>query len=201
MTLVPCKRSKPSLSVLDYMAPFWQDQIRHCRFLKGTVRRYALVRLKQQWNGFCVVHSMKSNNGALGKQDQGRWTPASLRGNGTLMMDYFNRNLTFIKSKSMFPIAHVLMGRTRAIFLWPWKMVSVILTDTSQWINIRLFREGCRKNVHATNPKGNMGYDQYTVTDDCSCRTYFCSFLFNSRKHMFMASRVILSNFFEEQWT
>ena len=22
------------------------------------------------------------------------------------------------------------------------------------------------KNVHATNPKGNMGYDRYTVPDD-----------------------------------
>ena len=25
------------------------------------------------------------------------------------------------------------------------------------------------KNVHATIPKGNMGYDQYTVPSDCSC--------------------------------
>ena len=32
------------------------------------------------------------------------------------------------------------------------------------------------KNVHATIPKGNMGYDQYTVPNDCSCRTYFCCF-------------------------
>ena len=32
------------------------------------------------------------------------------------------------------------------------------------------------KNVHATIPKGNMGYDQYTVPDDCTCRTYFCCF-------------------------
>ena len=32
------------------------------------------------------------------------------------------------------------------------------------------------KNVHATIPKGNVGYDQYTVPDDCSCRTYFCCF-------------------------
>ena len=30
--------------------------------------------------------------------------------------------------------------------------------------------------MHATIPKGNMGYDQYTVPDDCSCRTYFCCF-------------------------
>ena len=32
------------------------------------------------------------------------------------------------------------------------------------------------KNVHATTPKGNMGYDQYTVSNDCSCRTYFGCF-------------------------
>ena len=32
------------------------------------------------------------------------------------------------------------------------------------------------KNVHATIPKGNTGYDQYIVPDDCSCRTYFCCF-------------------------
>ena len=32
------------------------------------------------------------------------------------------------------------------------------------------------KNVQATIPKGIMEYDQYTVPDDCSCRTYFCCF-------------------------
>ena len=33
------------------------------------------------------------------------------------------------------------------------------------------------ENVDATIPKGiNMGYDRYTVPDDCSCRTYFCFF-------------------------
>ena len=29
--------------------------------------------------------------------------------------------------------------------------------------------------MHATIPKGNMGYDQYTVPDT-SCLTYFCCF-------------------------
>ena len=44
------------------------------------------------------------------------------------------------------------------------------------------------KNVHATIPKGNMGYDQYTVPDDCSCRTYFNLLLsFSTRKHISMA--------------
>ena len=27
------------------------------------------------------------------------------------------------------------------------------------------FETGCRKNVHETIPKGNMGYDQYTVPE------------------------------------
>ena len=30
--------------------------------------------------------------------------------------------------------------------------------------------------MQATIPKGSMGYDQYTVPNDCSCRTYFCCF-------------------------
>ena len=57
------------------------------------------------------------------------------------------------------------------------------------------------KNVHATIPKGNMGYDQYTVPDDCSCRTYFCCFplaLANTFSWPFVP---ILSNFFEERRT
>ena len=57
------------------------------------------------------------------------------------------------------------------------------------------------KNVHATIPKGNMGYDQYTVPDDCSCRTYFCCFplaLENTFPWPFVP---IVSNFFEERRT
>ena len=43
--------------------------------------------------------------------------------------------------------------------------------------HIQLFGERLsEKRVHATVPNGNMGYDQYTVPDDCSCRTYFCCF-------------------------
>ena len=34
------------------------------------------------------------------------------------------------------------------------------------WSPYSYFEKGCRKNVHATIPKGNMGYDQYTVPDD-----------------------------------
>ena len=37
-------------------------------------------------------------------------------------------------------------------------------------------RKFVKNKVHATIPKGNMGYDQYTVSNDCSCRPYFCYF-------------------------
>ena len=58
-----------------------------------------------------------------------------------------------------------------------------------------------RKNVHATIPKGSMGYDQYTVPDDCTCRTYFCCFplaLANTFPWPFVP---IISNFFEKKRT
>ena len=55
--------------------------------------------------------------------------------------------------------------------------------------------------MHATIPKDNTEYDQYTVPDDCSCRiSYLWCFPF--AKHMSMASSAssaILSNFFEEK--
>ena len=53
--------------------------------------------------------------------------------------------------------------------------------------------------MYPTIPKGNMGYDQYTVPDDCSCRTYFCCFplaLANTFPWPFVP---ILSNFFEKK--
>ena len=69
-------------------------------------------------------------------------------------------------------------------------------------ISIQLFRKGCRKKkVHTTISKGNMGYDQYTVPDYCSCRTYFCCFplaLANTFPWPFVP---ILSNFFEKKST
>ena len=54
------------------------------------------------------------------------------------------------------------------------------------------------RNVHATIPKGNMGYDQYTVPDFVAVEPNLL-FSFRTRKHMSMASPAILSTFFEEQ--
>ena len=39
------------------------------------------------------------------------------------------------------------------------------------------FEKGCRKNVHATIPKGNMGYEQYTVPDTVAVESTFVAFL------------------------
>ena len=57
------------------------------------------------------------------------------------------------------------------------------------------------KNVHATIPKGNMGYNQYTVPDDCSCRTFFCCFPLALANTFPWPVVPILSNFFEKQRT
>ena len=64
------------------------------------------------------------------------------------------------------------------------------------------FEKGRRKNVHATIPKDNMGYDQYTVSDDdCSCRTYFCCFPLTLANTFPWPSVPIVSNLFEKQRT
>ena len=67
---------------------------------------------------------------------------------------------------------------------------------------IQLFRERLsEKSVHATIPKDNIGYDQYTVPNDCSCRTYFGCFPLAIASITSQTSCIILLNFFEEQCT
>ena len=44
------------------------------------------------------------------------------------------------------------------------------------YIHTAISRKVVGKNVHTTTPKGNMGYNQYTVSTNCSCQTYFCCF-------------------------
>ena len=60
-------------------------------------------------------------------------------------------------------------------------------------------RKVVAKNVHVTIPKGNMGYDQYTVPDDCSCQTYFCCFPLALADTFPWPFVQILSNFFEKK--
>ena len=54
---------------------------------------------------------------------------------------------------------------------------SLFLLDISLLIGTTaISRKVVGKTVHATIPKGNMGYSQYTCSWHCSCRTYFCCF-------------------------
>ena len=39
------------------------------------------------------------------------------------------------------------------------------------------FEKSCRKNMHATIPKGSMGYVQYTVPDTVAVEPTFVAFL------------------------
>ena len=69
--------------------------------------------------------------------------------------------------------------------------------------HVQLFRERLSEKMctRQSRKEGNMGYDRYTVPDDCSCPTYFSCFplaLANTFSWSFVP---IPSNFFEEQKT
>ena len=46
------------------------------------------------------------------------------------------------------------------------------------------FEKGCRENVHAKTPKGNMGYVQYTVPDTVAVEPTFVAFLSHSKTYV-----------------
>ena len=50
-------------------------------------------------------------------------------------------------------------------------------TKTIIYTYTAISRKVVGKNVHATIPKGNMGYDQYTVPDTVTVKTSFAAFL------------------------
>ena len=50
-----------------------------------------------------------------------------------------------------------------------------LLKDNSEFTAI--LRKVVGKTVHATNPKGNMGYNQYTVPDIVAVENTFVAFL------------------------
>ena len=60
---------------------------------------------------------------------------------------------------------------------------SYIVASTLTWYYLfcmymytAISRKVVGKTVHATIPKGNIGYDQRTFPDTQSCRIYFCCF-------------------------
>ena len=50
--------------------------------------------------------------------------------------------------------------------------------------NTKLSRKCVGKNVHATIPKRNMGYDQYTVSDNVVVESTFAAFLKHSQTYV-----------------
>ena len=73
------------------------------------------------------------------------------------------------------------------LFKYPLPAVSRFASRGEQWLQVcyiySYFEKGCRKNVHATIPKGNMGYDQYNVSDDYTCPPTFVAFLKHFQTH------------------
>jgi len=70
---------------------------------------------------------------------------------------------------------------------------------SNQWLPVTaISRKVVGKKFATTTLKGNMGYDHYTVPDTVLSNLLLL-LSFNNRKLMFIASRAILSNFFEEQ--
>ena len=54
--------------------------------------------------------------------------------------------------------------------------ICILLLSQDLVMHTAISRKVVGKIVHVTIPKVNMGYDQYTVPNDCSCRTDFCCF-------------------------
>ena len=57
------------------------------------------------------------------------------------------------------------------------KVLNILCHDTSLLKDTAISRKVVGKNVHTTIPKGNMGYDQYTVPDTVAVKTSFIAFL------------------------
>ena len=91
------------------------------------------------------------------------------------------------------------------VFITFWRLPWSITEQTHGNIKSIFFtaisRKVVGKTVPATSPKSNIGHDQYTVPDDCSCGNYFCCFPL-ARVNTFPWPFVpILSNFFEKKRT
>ena len=84
-----------------------------------------------------------------------------------------------------------------SLFLNAW----IIKTYACMYVCIQLFRERLSEKS-ARDTRKVLIWDMInTVSDDCTCRTYFCCFplaLANTFPRPFVP---ILSNFFKEQWT
>ena len=66
-------------------------------------------------------------------------------------------------------------------------------------LHTAISRKVVGKNVHATIPKGNMGYDQYSVPDFVAVEPTFVAFLQHSQTYVHGLECHSIPTFFEEQ--
>ena len=57
-----------------------------------------------------------------------------------------------------------------------------------------ILRKVVGNNVHATIPKGNMGYDQYTVPDNVAVEPTFVDFPYHSHTYDLSFFQISLEN-------
>ena len=85
--------------------------------------------------------------------------------------------------------------------LWSLHLQTIITRNPQGWVEWQdISRKIVGKNVHATIPKGNMGYDQHT-SSHCRLSSLLLLHSFSTLKHQSVASRAMLLNFFEDQRT
>ena len=56
-------------------------------------------------------------------------------------------------------------------------MVTLVIIDNNRFLYTAISRKVVGKNVHATIPKSNMGYDKYTAPETVAVKTSFIAFL------------------------
>ena len=62
------------------------------------------------------------------------------------------------------------------------------------YMHTAILRKVVRKNVHATIPKGNMGYEQYNVPDNVAVEPTFVDFLYHSQTYVLSFFQISLKN-------
>ena len=87
------------------------------------------------------------------------------------------------QGKTFFPITNIL-----GLFFG---LVGIMFEE---FIYIAISRKVVRKSVHATIPKGNMGYDQYMVPDTVSDEPAFVDFLYRLQSYVLSFFQISLKN-------
>ena len=97
------------------------------------------------------------------------------------------------------------------LFIFKFQVGMNLLQPTGAWVclslqlvirtYIPLFPEWLSEKMCTQQSRKVIGYDQYTVPDACSCRTYFCCFPLALANTFSWPLVPILSNFFDKKRT